>query len=383
MARKTAAQKAADAAADAAELAVDAAKAAAATKGADGTGTDDELEDDEQSLIAHIQAITEGTDGEQTFAMLWRMEVRKEAEYLGQIPLVDLVDNPLEVVRERHGGGRYKMRFCKKGGTFLKGTQNFRVAGPAKSDEDEEDERFARLEALLEGKNGSSGDGTNVLILEMIRQQGENARAAAEGKGGSNVAELLLALTPLLTPLVTALLEKNSSDPLEQMARMSEIMRNMREDSDPGMAGILKGVVPSLTKLVDAHTAEGAPKPPQPGAPPVTPNQPPVARPVWYPFLAPTMPQFLAWARSGSDPATSADFVVDHITDEQLEPLYAQLTAPTFLAELHQHFPDVVPHAQWFDTFLGRIVWHIDPNAVDELESTTATPEGAGGIVIT
>lgn len=409
---KTPAQKAAATRAKnkAAKLAADAAAAAAkaaAEAAADAVDSDDDEEDAADvalQLVQRTQTLCEGSDAKTTVGMLWRLVPRQEPEYLGQIPVFDLLEGPMDVVRERHGGGRYRLRFAT-GGIFIPGTNIFTIGGNPKSPDAEEPKKGSIEELLELIKNGKGGN-DNAVLVEVLKQNGELARAMVTAQPAAapttNTAEILQSLSPLLVLIVEGVLSKNTTpDPLTQMRDMAGIMKDMREDSEPGIGGIAKQVIPSLTKLVDATVGAGgvpseqpapAPEPaPSPGAavvPTTEPQAPPANRPAWYAYLAPMMPQFLTWATTGSDAQTCGDFVADQLTDEQIPPIHEQLVRAEFMAELQAMFPAVVAHAQWFDNFLGAIAWSIDPNAEPEKPAeptpapATTSPSAAGEIII-
>ena len=158
-------------------------------------------------------------------------------------------------------------------------------------------------------------------------------------------------------PLLAAVLESKSQGPAESIQMLTAVMelaQNMGGDGG-GIGSLAKTMAEPLAKLVDAHLAQQIAPPGQP--------QPETAvqRPPWYPHLAPILPALMQWAQANKDPGLRADLVLDELRDEQLAPVFSQLTAEGFTAEFYQHVPEARAFQEWFGAFFAGMISGITP----------------------
>lgn len=300
-------------------------------------------------------------------------------DYLGSASVEETRHDPLEYLKERFGGGRYTIQLKDPAGKWVAGTRvHFKIAGPPKAEADEKskEEEVARLERKLDELSAKGNGADTALLIELLRQLGE-ARSRPAPQGAS-VAEIIGAVTPLLAPLLAALLErKPDSSRLEELATLMQIARDMREPPPDGVGALVKTMGEPIAKLLTAHAEGNVGSPQAPasnGARPAPPtSEVGVQRPAWYGFLAGVVPQAVRWAAAGKDPQLRGDLVVDELEDEQLGPVKEVLTSPAFRDEFFRHFPAARDHVAWFDALFHRIVYNIlDESEIAELEAAEA-----------
>lgn len=334
---------------------------------------------------------------------IWRKEGGKRP-YVDNVPLDRFRDDPNRTLKELYGGGEYVTQLVGSDGKYIAGSRaHFDISGPRKSDEElarsaELAEVNERLEKLAGGGSSSSSDGMSMVLVEMIRQNGQimrdlrNPPAQAEGVNpAETTVNIITSVAGILGPIVTELLKNREkpSSPLEQMelmVSMMELAKGMGGPTD-GVGALAKTLGEPISKLVDAHLqAQGGgaaalppgaarPNPPA-GAQPAQANG--AQAPAWYPLLARYMPTLLTWANKGIDPETRGEFVLEELDDSQLEPVYITLTHPTFPQEFYQAFPAAAPHREWFDAFFRYLVEGImSPDEVEAAEQIQAQRDAA------
>lgn len=344
------------------------------------------------------EAAGEGARG----GSVWRVDERGDLEYLDKHTMAELED-PLELLRDRYGGGRYRVQLRDEDGKYMAGTRTeFRIAGapkridPAQEEKEEKLERInARLEEL-QAKGG--GDSSALIMVELIRQQGElmrDLRNPPHGAQEVNPLELTVSLISSVTstfgPLVERFLESREREPdtmsrLEELTVLMELAQNMGGNREPrdGFGVLAKTLGEPIAKLVDASVGGGGapamhPNPPAAAGQPAAPGggaTVPANRPPWYPYVAPIVPNALRWAAKGKDPMLRADFIVDELEDEQLGPVHQVVSAPNFAAEFFQAFPQAQQYREWFLALFEGIRGAIlSPDELEALEAAQAVTE--------
>lgn len=321
-------------------------------------------------LADDFRALLDSRGTDDGHAQLFRKVQGAEDDYLEQIPTRSLRPNPLEVVKARHGGGSYRMILRDGEGKYIKGGSfHFSIAGPPKSKREEEldareeeEDRLRDLERMMREKaaDASTGDLVRFMMEEMREIRRDMRRPPPEAAGG-NFMEMAVSLASTIqasqAPLVQHLLERqnNVADQLETMKALLEVAQSLGGGGGGGdpMSSIARTLAPSLAGLLNQHVEM------QGGRPPVTtanPNPPPgPALPAWAQHLAPHMPTLLEWARDAKNPELHGAFVLDHLPDEHLDAIYAQLTRDGYLEEVVQVFPAAAQHRAWFDLFFREI----------------------------
>lgn len=313
---------------------------------------------------------------------VWRKETGKERDYLGLATVEEMSHDAPEVLRARWGGGKYVIQLKDDAGKYLAGTRaHFSIAGAPKDPNDEKAAELERVTKELEELRGGGArdQNTALIMVELIRQQSELMRELHKPKAGPDMAAIITAVGTVAAPVLTAILElirdrkgddNGAMNRLEELQTLMELAKGMGGGPQDGLGMLAQTLGKPIAQLVDAHVggnggAAGAlpsgarPNPPTGGDT--------VARPPWYNFVRPVIDQALRWAAAGKDPAFRAEFVVDELTDEQLEPVRDILTSEGFPALFYEHFPQARPHAEWFDVFFSEMVDNIVP--VAELEA--------------
>lgn len=327
---------------------------------------------------------------------IWRKLPNGKQQWLANVQVHEM-DEPEELLADRFGGGTYVAVLRDENSRYMKGTRaEFDIAGPPKKlepDDDEREEAIDELRDRIEELGRRKGDESSALILvELIRQQGELMRDLRNPPAGANQVNPLELTTTLITnvaqtfgPLVERFLDSREREPdtmsrLEELTVLMELAGKMggKEPSD-GFGVLAKTLGEPIAKLVEARTEGPQPNPPG-GARPstTTPGNDMANRPKWYPFLNPIMPSALRWAQGGKDPQLRGEFILDELTDEQLGPVYEILTSDTFLEEFYATYPDARAHQEWFGIVFRTIVAGIVPPDEQEADDGhQAEPAGA------
>lgn len=321
---------------------------------------------------------------------VFRIVQGKREEQLGNVSVDDLGDDPYELLRERWGGGEYVVCTRNEAGVYMAGTRvHYHLAGAPKDPKAvEKDGELERLEKRLE-KLAEGGSKDSAVMVELIRQSSKRPPA-------TDFAPIITAVGTMLAPVLAALVKRpDPPEPppppptaLEQIETLGAVLTLAREMNPPadGIAGLAKTMGEPIAKLVDAHLSGDKGLAPGAGAPAQPPNaEAGVARPGWYQFLSPIVPQALRWAGAEKDAELRGDFIIDELRDDQLGPVYRVLVDPAFRDEFFREFPEAQPHAEWFDVLFRRIVSGIVPpeelEAAEELERETGTaPDGEEGV---
>lgn len=298
--------------------------------------------------------------------------------YLDTVPYDDIRTAPQDYLRGRWGGGRFKVTLKDADKKFLKNaTVYFSIEGDpvlqgVKTADTVEDEVARRVDLVLAQQKGNSGD--QAVYVEMIRQSGEQVRAAIEAGASKEKADpmeialgFMTAMQAANAPLMKAVLDRQQSGATEQiqmLTAMLELAQNMNSGDGGGVGSLVKTMAEPIAKLVDAHLATPTALPGQPQP------ETPVARPAWFPHLEPLLPALMGWAQGNKDPGLRAELVLDELRDEQIVPVFQALTADGFRSEFFQHVPGAAHHPDWFGTFFDAIIAGVD-------WSPEAAPEGA------
>ncbi len=316
---------------------------------------------------------------------VFRLTQGKRDEQLANVSIDDLGEDPYELLRARWGGGEYLVVLRTEAGTFVEGARvRYHLSGsPKDPDKVQKDSEFRDLEKRLEKLSDGSKD--SAIMVELIRSNAKREPPPPP----VDYAPLVTAVGLVLAPVLTALLKRPElpaplpppPTALEQIETLGAVMALAREMNPPadGIAGLAKTMGEPIARLVDAHLANQGATAPGRGAPPQKPNAgADVARPEWYAFLAPIVPQAMRWAEAGKDAEFRGDFIVDELRDDQLGPVFRVLSSPTFREEFFREFPEAQAHTAWFDVLFRRIAGGImDPDEVDAAEKLAAEAEGA------
>lgn len=301
--------------------------------------------------------------------------------YLDTVPYDEIRTEPQNYLRGRWGGGRFKVQLKDADKKYLKkATMYFSIEGdPVLQGVAEVDpvetEVARRVELALAQSNGDRDH--QAVYVEMIKQSGEQVRAAIEAGAKSNdnrtdpmemALGFMTAMQAANAPLLAAVLDAKSQGPAESIQMLTAVMelaQNMGGDGG-GIGSLAKTMAEPLAKLVDAHLAA---QPKLAGG--ATPEAKAAVRPPWFPHLAPLLPALLGWAQGNKDPILRADLVMDELRDDQIAPVFQALTAEGFRPEFFQQVPEAAPHSDWFAAFFDAMVAGIDWKPEGEM------PEGA------
>ncbi|NIQ53941.1 MAG: hypothetical protein GWN71_11180, partial [Gammaproteobacteria bacterium] len=109
-------------------------------------------------------------------------------------------------------------------------------------------------------------------------------------------------------------------------------------------------------------------------------------RPEWYVTFEGVIPQFLGWARAGSDPADRAGQVIFNLPDDYVRVLAKAVEDPDFIEEFVAYVPEADDHRPWLreffadlrDTFYGTEEPVQEPEAGAQGPEPDPEPQGPG-----
>lgn len=386
--------------------------------------TDEARPDEGEDTAAWLNGHLGGGEGEIDGAVSISRSTSRAGsrfQYLETIPVEMIRPDPLEAIRERWGGGRYRLKLKDEKHNYVKGGHHtFEIAGAPKmndegADDDDERDRLEALEEKLQAKlsdaRGQSGPELIKWMMEEIRDLSKEIRTPPAGAAQANPAtmamELFNAFQASQAPILAALLERKENppppDPMKQMKDMLQLFQLMR-DMNPAAGGdtagwgaVAKQLAPRLGSLIDRHVSEqeraaqtGAQPSPartfqaNPPSPPSSPNEEAPDMPEWLKALQPHFPTVLQWAAQDRNPEACADFLFDDLAASHWDAfvtILAQIGAPGFVEGLAQQAPPVGQNLGWFRVFLGRLADNmreaLEWEAGDAAESPEATEKGA------
>lgn len=246
-------------------------------------------------------------------------------------------------------------------------------------------------------------------IMEQMRES---------GKSRLDIVALIGALTPLLAPLLTALMTKKGSDldvvltmmeklkpaePSQKFSDMLELVKQMKETADVfgpgdgegggGMMKVLSTAVAALAPmLVERATAQpvataravpGAATPLQPiAAAPADISLPQPEATVQGPLdlLAPHIPKLLMAARLNRRPRVVADMVYEFAPDEQRGLIRELLADVEFETKFVARFPEVTMHPDWMTELLAELrIAFIGEDEGEDGDGDGAEPDAGAG----
>lgn len=327
-------------------------------------------------------------------------------KFLESVPVEQIWNDPNEFLKERWGGGLYRVVLRDANGDFAKvGSRlTYEIDGPPKTAEEQDETRkLDELEQRIQSMTAKGSDASPLdmmrLLMEVQREQLRELRNPPAAAATANPMEMAVALVTSLqntqAPLLQALIERASSpapDMIAQMKGMAEMMLTLRElgtDKEAsGWSRVADRLADPLGKLVDQHVsnqAAGIAPPHTMGGPPLQPGaqpNPPAGEapqgPPWLQMIRPYLPQLIRYARIGRDPAVIADFVAEELPQQSLGMIYQTLTGPGFLDEFVRVVPDAREHQEWFGRFFARVLeWIEPPGASDTGSGDDDAPDDA------
>lgn len=313
------------------------------------------LEPEPEPLPDDLAAMLAGVGSEATNLDLWRRDPSTRRQ--GFLENIRRDDFSMDLIAERWGGGEYEIRPKRADGRYLANTfRTFDVAGASKDpraaavDARAVDPQLATLTQLVlemaaelrARRDEPAGEGSMSLALEMakaITKAGSDAAARAremfEGQGQQDPFDLLdkvMALQERLNPGGGG----GGDDVVKQLGR--ELLTVFRENRGGG------GHQPS-----GAAATRGAA--PNPSAPDPT-------RPAWVNLIGQYVPQLMALAAGGKEPAVYSVVLQDQLQDlapAALDQLAYVVSGPEFADTFYRHFPDALPYRQWFDELIAAL----------------------------
>ena len=287
---------------------------------------------------------------------------------------------------KEYGSGTYQLRIYGKG----KGAKALKQFDVVESES-------AKMRRQYMVPQQSQGDNGAKHVVQSALTQAEQQQAAmmtmfkqmqelAIKQPKTDIVGIIGAIAPIgaaLMGLIPAMLKR--PDPLEQMAAMMGIMREMREANGEGGSKEPLGMMDVLGKMVDSMgpalagaalqqsaKATAAPRPmpqlpPQalPAAAPV-PQQPvgdaavlnahdPQAQTDIFNKLQVNLALAANGAANGADPLLYADVIIDQLSDDELDELARHLPNPQLLTVLASLEPRIADHQEWFYDLLAGL----------------------------
>lgn len=268
-----------------------------------------------------------------------------------------------EQLRCDWGGGNYRVMVRQRG--KIKFNKPLAIAEPIKPRDPvaapQPPAPGVDLDRILDRMNSMMLESQNSMMKLLIGQGGN--------KSDSSFSDMIE---------VAKLLTGNRIDPMEQMQRMLEVQRLMRDDM-PGekqdfWSSAMSGIVGPLAQLAQqaGNTPQGGhatlPRPPAPAKPPASnpepgqqnaPTAPPKqqAAPAMNPLMAlrQFLPVLLRGAANDSDPVAYAQVMVDSMPPELLQMVLMLAQQPAAVDQLGQLAPEVLEHRDWFVELLGEL----------------------------
>jgi len=220
------------------------------------------------------------------------------------------------------------------------------------------------------------------------RELQEKMLALMESKKGRDPLDVLLALAPIITPLIGAYLARPKDDPMQALTSalaLTGTIRDMRAENDappvqtdesapwwaPALMHTLNGVTAAMANR-GALPAPGAL--PSPGAvPPVPPPQGQVAHPFYNQINA------LVNVASQSDAEEVAGQVWNGLPAEHKAAMIPVLTAPTAFRDLALIHPGVLDCPDWWLDFIETLREFANPpHTAADSGNVDAAHNGAG-----
>lgn len=305
----------------------------------------------------------------------------------GELGFVDSMPGTectLRQIKRRFGGGRYNI----EGAEFV-------IEGSPLSPEGEQKAmRPLGSKIVSDGPASSSGGfDTSALLMTLIKQQGD-ILVALLTKGNPSATDPV-AMFNAVDQAVTRRLEAGtaSSTPVEQaLALLREGMtlgQNVAEGREPGeddgFNRMVQAVAPFLNMLATRLAPSAQPAPaelPAPAGPHLVREGGPVtAIDRVMTDLVPTLPELLENARKGVDPATVAEWIHEHASEEQYDALAEAADSPQFVTELLEALaPQIVSRkAGWASPWLETAVKRLHELLVEDSRDDGAAGGNADG----
>lgn len=395
-----------------------------------------ELEQSEAQEVANqirrvMEAAGDGSGTKGGTVQVWRKRIGRRAEYLEQLNLEDIEEDPLEAVKERHGGGSYRLAIRNASHQYVPGGSiNFDIAGksivhekPATEPHDEErdderdDERERRMAARLEDARGRETPELVRFLMEELRELRTEMRRpppeAFQANPAQMAVELMTAIQSSTAPLMAALLERReeSKSSARELRDMLELMQIARETlggnggGGDGWSTIANQLARPLGTFFERAAAGELPANgspgfrPNPGPGPSSSAPPPSTQtpadpaggtenmPAWLQALRPSFASIMQWAQEERDPEVCADFLSHDIPDDLLGPLLEDLERPELVDEIAAGAPPVRPFVPWLRAFVARLAVVVrfnieapeEPDQDEERGSSSSSAAEVGG----
>jgi len=265
-------------------------------------------------------------------------------------------------LRERYGGGLFKLELRDAGGKFVPGgTASIRIAGVPK------------VEAAA--SPASTVDATVKFALETLRDTMRD-KAQAGPPQRESIATLITAVSGAIVALAQILQPRGPGQPplAAQLGELKDLVAVLKEltpePPEPSVAGdgMPAALVTAATKLVDVVREQRALTK---GTPPTTPapvdapalEAQPAAAGTLAAILAPYAGQLLELAADDADPETWADAILERLEKRApaaVDYLAEQLTASDVQAkqlelDVMAALPQLEPYRAWVQRLLGEM----------------------------
>ena len=288
-------------------------------------------------------------------------------------------------IQTTYGGGRYRVRVYGADDKYTGKQFSFRIAGEPKLPSD----KPAAPVTDAAAPPGVSDVSDFKKFVESMNNS------------GNEIAKIALAAAlrppppppprdPMIETLLTAIISRDRSDGVDPL-KLQELLQQAEERGEKrgrelgelsagvagegGIAGVLASHLPSIaesfaTAVGNAKRATPATPaipatraiPPAPAAPAIaTTNSPTEANdvnaPAWLPYLRPTVPLLLKYARSGKDAQIKAANMIDDLSEENRRLIAAFAEAENFVDQVITHIPEFqAPELkEWFVVFFSTV----------------------------
>jgi hypothetical protein len=318
--------------------------------------------DDLTELLANV-----GGDASGFSVRLERLDARGEPEYLGTLPLTaDLLD----VVRDEHGGGKYRGRVVD-GDSRYRQRIRFAIAGlpilARSRSAPAEGAPTSRVEVMLERTLEAVGN----LAKQMQAPRGDDVEKVV------SVARALKELTPTPPPVVQG---ASILDTIALFDRFLELREKVAEDAAPPTAAneissAIRETVQPLAQIANRHMdirereirrpSQGQPQ--QPAQPSPRANDPIAAFAMKLPRVG--IDYLTGLARSNADPEEYVTAIFQTIGDRGIDELAGLLQREDFAAVLCEVVPPFRPYPGWIAELADAMRGQIQPAGVEESDA--------------
>lgn len=363
-------------------------------------------EQEEQYLDASVQKVFELLKGLNISGGGCRCYLKRpgsiKAGYIGEMTVEQFMQDGLETLKSKFGGGDYTFQFTDSSGQFLKQASLFvdpsfkGIEPPAPAVPGEKDEE--RIDKIVERLKPPPQDTSLLQIMMTMVTTAQQATQATQQNMMLMMAENQKSMVGLMTAIAAAG-EKKGTDPallelikqktdktpltetIEAMTMLAEMQNGgggkEKEDmvekfiklAGPTLVNFLTTRMampplppPQMLTAQELATATGAAQGGGPPPPPTAVSAAPASESNGPgPKLSFFIPMLLNAARKGTEPAAYYEVICDNISEDQLDKLVDELETPGWFESLFGTHEQVVAQKAWLEKL--RLVFLEEPEA--------------------